>query len=67
MNFCKVELIIICNHLEIYAKTISHFRLGEYRLVITSTSAANNVITRMILALIARLDSFYYLLIIYLL
>ena len=30
VNFCKALLIIICKHLEIYTKTISRLRLGDY-------------------------------------
>jgi hypothetical protein len=55
VNFYKVVWIIVCKHLEIYTKTISRLRLGdykpilyslrlrlsEYRLVITSPSATN--------------------------
>ena len=39
MNFYKVVLIIICKHLEIYTKTISRLRLGEYKPIFTSPSA----------------------------
>ena len=37
-NFCKVKLIIICKHLEIYTKTISRLRLGDYKPIFTSPS-----------------------------
>jgi hypothetical protein len=29
--FYKVVLIIICKHLEIYTKTISRLRVGDYK------------------------------------
>ena len=38
MNFYKVVLIII-KHLEIYTKTISRLRLGDYKPTFTSPSA----------------------------
>ena len=48
VNFYKALLIIICKHLEIYAKTISRFRFGDYNptfgitfLLITSPSGTN--------------------------
>ena len=38
-NFFKVVLIIICKHLEIYTKTISRLRFGDYKPIFSSPSA----------------------------
>ena len=39
MNFYEVVLIIICKHLEIYTKTISRRKLGDYKPIFISPSA----------------------------
>jgi hypothetical protein len=39
VNFYKVVGIIVCKHLEIYTKTISRLRLGDYKPIFTSPSA----------------------------
>jgi predicted nucleic-acid-binding Zn-ribbon protein len=39
VNFYKVVWIIVCKHLEIYTKTISRLRLGDYKPIFTSPSA----------------------------
>ena len=38
MDFYDVVLIIICKHLEIYSKTISRHRRGDYKPILTSPS-----------------------------
>ena len=40
VNFYKVVWIIVCKHLEIYTKTISRLRLGDYKPIFTSPSAS---------------------------
>jgi hypothetical protein len=39
VNFYKVVWIIVCKLLEIYTKTISRLRLGDYKPIFTSPSA----------------------------
>ena len=39
VNFYKVVWIMVCKHLEIYTKTISRLRLGDYKPIFTSPSA----------------------------
>ena len=39
VNFYKCVSITICKHLEIYTKTISRLRLGDYKPIFTSPSA----------------------------
>ena len=39
VNFYKVVWIIVCKHLEIYTKTISRLRLGDYKPIFTEPKA----------------------------